>query len=155
MTLLPESQLDRFSTVLTLGYPAPDAELDLLARGGQQMTDPSTVLVTMESLGTIQRAVSDIHCEPDVLNYLYAVIESTRQHARIQLGASPRAALSLLRLARAHAFLNGRAYVLPDDVKELAVPSLAHRIRLRNSSEDGESSALLVRSILADVNVPV
>ena len=109
----------------------------------------------MESLGTIQRAVSDIHCEPDVLNYLYAVIESTRQHARIQLGASPRAALSLLRLARAHAFLNGRAYVLPDDVKELAVPSLAHRIRLRNSSEDGESSALLVRSILADVNVPV
>ena len=152
---LPESQLDRFSTVLTLGYPAPEAELDLLARGGPQVTDPGTILMNMESLSTIQRAVPRIHCEPDVLNYLYAVIESTRKHAAIQLGASPRAALSLLQLSRAHAFLKGRAYVLPDDVKELAVPSLAHRVTLRTSTEDGENSALLIRSILADVNVPV
>ena len=142
-----ESQLDRCSTVLTLRYPAPEAELDLLARGGQQATDPGDGILDGHGVAqtTIQQAVPRDSYRADVmLNY---PVRCHRAHAKTfsyPTGArASRAALSLLQLARAQGFSQSRAYVLPDDAEELAVPSLAHRITLRTNADDGENSHYL------------
>jgi MoxR-like ATPase len=126
---LPESQLDRFGIVLSMGVPDRDAQRALLqGEGGAAALDEVVAVTTPAQLAATIAAVATIHVADAVVEYVLDLIEATRRHAEIVLGASPRAADSLLRLARAHAVISDRSFVSPDDVQAVFAPALAHRI---------------------------
>ena len=130
---LPEAQLDRFLLRIQVGYPDRTAELELLARRlkrGQDDVELDTVVDRGELLA-MQRAVEGVHADDGILAYAVDLVTATRENAQVQVGASPRGTLALLKLARAKAGVGGRDFVTPDDVKHIAVPALAHRIMLR------------------------
>jgi MoxR-like ATPase len=130
---LPEAQLDRFLVRIRVGYPDRGAELELLTRRlerGQDEVELDTV-VDRDELLAMQRAIEQVHADPGIRGYAVDLVASTRASAQVQVGASPRGTLALLKLARARAGLLGRDFVTPDDVKQIAVPALAHRILLR------------------------
>jgi MoxR-like ATPase len=130
---LPEAQLDRFLMRVGIGYPTRAAELELLARRlerGQDDVELQTV-VEREELLAMQRAVEGVHADEGILAYAVDLVTATRESSQVQVGASPRGTLALLKLSRARAALEGRDFVTPDDVKLVAVPALAHRITLR------------------------
>ncbi|XVQ13053.1 AAA family ATPase [Spirillospora sp. CA-255316] len=123
---LPPAQLDRFLSQVSLGYPTPDQEMELLRAG----PEPGATAVTdPERLLAAQEAVAGVHAADPLLRYVVELLAATREHPLAEVGASPRAGLLLLAAARARAALNGRAFVLPDDVQALAVPVLAHRLQ--------------------------
>ena len=126
---LPEAQLDRFLLRITLGYPGFEDEVNIIER--QQLQHPietlQAVLGTEEILHA-QRVVRRVYVDPFLKNYIVSLVEATRRHPEVALGGSPRASLALFRSAQALAILRGREYILPDDVKELAAPILAHRL---------------------------
>jgi len=156
---LPESQLDRFLMRLSIGYPSADVERRVL--GGRRGAEPTASLeavVDQASLVAAQEAVDRVRVEDDVLDYLHAVVVATRQSPMLSLGASTRAALALDRAARAHALVHGRTYTTPDDVKTLAVPVLAHRVRVtgnRDGAGRRDDAERVVREILSALAVPV
>ena len=130
---LPEAQLDRFLLRIRVGYPDRGAELELAARRlarGRDEVELRTV-VEREELLAMQQAVERVYTAEDVIGYAVDLVTATRESAQVQVGASPRGTLALLKLARARAGLDGRDFVTPDDVKQVAVPALAHRIMLR------------------------
>jgi MoxR-like ATPase len=130
---LPEAQLDRFLLRIRVGYPDRTAELELLARRlerGQDDVELDTV-VERDELLAMQRAIERVHAEAGIRAYAVDLVAATRESSQVQIGASPRGTLALLKLARANAALHGRDFVTPDDVKRVAVPALAHRIMLR------------------------
>lgn len=126
---LPEAQRDRFTARIAMGYPAPAAELEMLDVHGasQPLAELRPVATTAEVLGLI-RAVRSVYVSPAVKQYAVDLVTATRNSPDLRLGASPRATLHLVRGARAHAALSGRDYVIPDDLQDLAVPILAHRL---------------------------
>lgn len=124
---LPESQLDRFLVRLRIGYPDREAERQVLRQGGAAPRGASPVLGT-EDLLALQRAADGVEIGEEVEDYLLAIVEATRRCPDLDLGVSPRGTQALGRAARARALLLGRAYVVPDDVKAMAVPVLAHRV---------------------------
>jgi MoxR-like ATPase len=126
---LPESQLDRFLVRLRIGYPERGAEKDILVkhRDGEPVNSLGPVLAATDVIG-LQQRVRQVRVEDRVHDYLLDLISATRDHPAVYLGASPRAALGLYRAAQALALLQGRDYVVPDDVKHLAVPVVAHRL---------------------------
>ncbi len=126
--LLPDSQLDRFLLRLRIGYPAPQDELALLRRRSS-LQDVQQVMDPME-LMSLRETVSAIHIADEVLDYLVRLATATRTHPRILQGASPRATLALASISRACAFLQGRDYVIPEDVKAVFVDTIAHRLIL-------------------------
>jgi MoxR-like ATPase len=134
---LPEAQLDRFLLRTAFGYPDPTEEWQLLERRLERRTDEVQLRRVLEGEGPggtlveLQRALEDVHVAPALGAYLVAVVDATRASNRIQVGASPRGSLALLKLARAKAATAGRDFVTPDDVKSLAVPALAHRLVLK------------------------
>jgi MoxR-like ATPase len=131
---LPEAQLDRFLLRTRVGYPSAAAEWDMLERRMARRVDEvalARVAASADLMG-MQRAIEDVHVSPSVGAYLVAVVEATRASPQIEVGASPRGSLALMKLSRARAALAGRDYVTPDDVKALAVPALAHRLVLRS-----------------------
>jgi MoxR-like ATPase len=151
---LVEGQLDRFSVVTHIGPPDPATErMLLLGEGGEDaLTDlvpVSDPLVLADAIATVRR----IHCEPSVADYVIAIANSTRTSPDIAIGASPRASLALLHAAQAHALLNGRGYVVPEDVKQLATPVLAHRLMLRDPATLREAQAFL-HALVDTVAVP-
>jgi MoxR-like ATPase len=130
---LPEAQLDRFLLRIRVGYPDRAAELEVLARRlerGQDDVGLDTI-VHRDELLAMQRAVERVHADASILGYTVDLVAATRQSSQVEVGASPRGTLALLKLARAKAGLAGRDFVTPDDVKQVAVPALAHRIMLR------------------------
>lgn len=133
---LPEAQLDRFLLRLGVGYPTPDDERELLRRRVERRTDQPTLRPVLEPDGVLamQQAVEDVQVSQDVIDYVVAIVEATRAHTSLEIGASPRAALALLRTARAKAALEDRTFATPNDVKSLAVPVLAHRLVLRTEA---------------------
>jgi MoxR-like ATPase len=128
---LPEAQVDRFMVRLSLGYPSPDAEAGMLAghESGDRVLDLEPVVDRTEVL-TAQDAARRVHASRALRDYVVALLRHTRDDSRVELGASPRAGLMLLRAAKAHALVNGRDHALPDDVQELAPTVLSHRIML-------------------------
>ena len=130
---LPEAQLDRFLIRVAVGYPSPEAEREILRGRRERRTDAASVptLVTRAELLAMQQALEDVFVSEAIERYIVALAQATRGDARVALGASPRGALALLKLARAEAALRGREFVLPDDVKAMAEPALAHRLVLR------------------------
>jgi MoxR-like ATPase len=128
---LPEAQVDRFMVRLSLGYPAPEEEAGMLAghESGDRVLDLEAVVDRTEVL-TAQDAARRVHASRALRDYVVALLRHTRDDSRVELGASPRAGLMLLRAAKAHALLNGRDHALPDDVQALAPTVLSHRIML-------------------------
>jgi MoxR-like ATPase len=128
---LPDSQLDRFAMVCTIGRPGRAAERQILGgEGGVEALHEIAPVTTPAELARATTAVRHVHCAHSVLDYVLDVADATRNHPGVALGASPRASLSLLHAAQAHATVTGRDFVSPDDVKAVAAASLAHRIVL-------------------------
>ncbi len=154
---LPEAQLDRFLFKLALGYPSEEDEDAMLVRF--ERDEPLESLLPVVSTGEIEaasEAVRGVRVEPAVRRYLLRLARASRDHPAFALGASPRGALSLFRAARALAALRGRDYVLPDDVKELIVPVLAHRCMLNSQARlHGHSAAGVLAEVAGAVPVPI
>jgi MoxR-like ATPase len=153
---LPESQLDRFLLRVKVGYPDRAAERAILAghRDGEPVQKLSPVLGADDVLA-LQRQARAVRTDPTVVDYMLDLVEATRTHDGVALGASTRAALALHRTAQAYALTEGRDYVVPDDVKALAEPCLAHRLVPRGWASGGSSEgARLVREILPKLKVP-
>ncbi|MBO0837655.1 MAG: MoxR family ATPase, partial [Actinobacteria bacterium] len=130
---LPEAQLDRFLMRLRLGYLTRDDEVTMLQRRidrRQETAQLHPVTSAAELIG-MRESLEQVEFAPDLVDYVVAIVRATREHAQIQVGASPRGGLALTQLARAQALLRGRDFVIPDDIKSIAVPALAHRITLR------------------------
>ena len=158
---LPEAQLDRFLVRVRTGYPSPADERALIARavGGFDARDLDAAgveaVVSLDELIAAQRAVRAVHVAESLQGYLYAIVAATRTSADVALGASPRAALALVVATQAAAFLDGRAFATPDDVKDVAAPVLAHRLIVRPEAElDGTSADDVVAHVLASVSAP-
>ena len=154
---LPEAQLDRFLVRLSLGYPTIEEEGRLLQR--LQMVHPIdeiTPVAKAEDVLHCQEAVRSIHVDDKVRNYILGIVHATREHEDVLLGGSPRASLALFRTAQALAAIGGRDFVLPDDVKRMAQPVLAHRIILRPESRlRKRTPGAVVHEIVQDARVPV
>ena len=153
---LPEAQLDRFLLCVHMGYPAPGEEVRILdlARGGTRPEDLPAVTSAAEIL-EMQRRCREVKTAEAVKQYVVRIAEETRRDRSVSLGASPRASLMLLTASMAWALLHGRDYVLPDDVQRLAVPVLAHRIRLKAQAGYPQKSAEdVVRAIVGSLRVP-
>jgi len=154
---LPEAQLDRFLIRLEIGYPAPADELVILAR--QKLSHPlealAPVLSTAEVLG-LQAAVRQVRLDEALAGYIVELAQRTRDPKRLPLGVSPRGCLMLYRAAQALALIEGRQYVLPDDIKQLVVPVLAHRLFERSlAGNDSRRAVEVLEEILDEVPVPV
>jgi len=130
---LPEAQLDRFLLRTAFGYPARDGEVDVLTRRIDRGTDEVELqtVIDRETLLEMQRSIETVHVADSVREYCVDLVVATRTSPSVAVGASPRGSLALLKLARCRAALQGRDYVLPDDVKAITVPALAHRVVLR------------------------
>ena len=154
---LPEAQLDRFLVRLRLGYPALQEEVEILRRRLERRAEEvelSQVTDAEELLG-MRAALEAVYVDPDLLSYMARVVHATRDHSATAVGASPRGSLALLKLARARAALAGRDFVIPDDVKQVAVPALAHRLILSPELWAREvSTERIVEEILERVPVP-
>ena len=130
---LPEAQLDRFLMRLRLGYLSTGDETDMLRRRVARATENVTLSAVVTAAGVLEmrESLERVEISEDLLDYVVAIIEATRRDQQMQVGASPRGGLALVQLARGQALLNQRDYVVPDDIKAVAVPALAHRITLR------------------------
>jgi MoxR-like ATPase len=130
---LPEAQLDRFLLRLRIGYPSPDDEWRLIERRAERQTDEIQLAPVVDgpTLLAMQRAVETVYVSESIGRYMVDLVAATRASNRLQVGASPRGTLALLKLGRARAALAGRDYVTPEDVKAVGVPALAHRLTLR------------------------
>jgi MoxR-like ATPase len=153
---LPESQLDRFLIRMEIGYPNRQAELDILEPGtGADLTDQLAPVVTARDIQEMITAASQVSMVDPLKNYLVDIAHASRKHPHVALGLSPRAMIQLARAVRALAAARGRDYAIPDDVKELAVPVLAHRLVLRNSNSGRRlTTSDVINEILATVPVP-
>lgn len=130
---LPEAQLDRFLIRMAIGYPSAEDEGQILAQRVERREDDVHIVPVIDKNGflAMQRSLESVHVSRAVMRYIVALVGATRTNAQLQVGASPRGALALLKLSRGWAALDGRDYVLPDDVKAVAVPALAHRVSLK------------------------
>jgi len=130
---LPEAQLDRFLLRVSVGYPARDDEALVLERRGERRQERIDLapVVDVETMLAMQRAVERVYVSESVRLYMVDIVRATRENRRVQVGSSPRGSLALYTLARAQAVLRGRDFVTPEDVKDVALPALAHRLTLR------------------------
>jgi MoxR-like ATPase len=154
---LPEAQLDRFLMRLRLGYLQTADEVLMLQRRLDRATEQAELGQVTDSgeLTAMRLSLEQVEVSPDLLEYVVAIIRTTREHSQIQVGASPRGGLALVQLARAEALLRKRDYVIPDDIKNIAVPALAHRITLRPELWVRQvSSDDVVARLLATVPTP-
>ena len=153
---LPESQLDRFLIRMEIGYPSRQAELDILEPGtGAEHVDQLSPVVTTRDVQDMIAAAAQVSMVEPLKNYLVDIAHVSRKHPQVALGLSPRAMIQLARAVRALAAARGRNYSTPDDVKELAVPVLAHRLVLQNSNSGQRlNNSDVVEEILASVPVP-
>ncbi|MGC4108762.1 MAG: MoxR family ATPase [Thermomicrobiales bacterium] len=153
---LPEAQLDRFLLRISLGYPSRAGELEMLDRQHHRHPlDDLQQVIDVDALVKAQEATKEIHVADGVRQYIVALVDATRHHDDVFLGASPRGSLALFNAARAWAGIRGRTYVTPDDVKILAEPTLAHRIIVGPSARmRGIESRQIVRELLEAIPVP-
>lgn len=156
---LPEAQLDRFLLKIKIGYPSAQEELEILEKHNSQMTalaDPSSIVaLDSETLQQAQRELRELKLEQSLIGYISEIARKTRNWPSVSLGASPRAAISLMLTAKALAALDNRDYVIPDDVKTAVLPAMRHRIVLRPEAElEGLDSDRVLTDVLASVEVP-
>ncbi len=153
---LPEAQLDRFFMRISLGYPAPSEEVSIM--DGRESTDPIDLLTSScspDEIIALQQYSDTIYIDELIKQYIVDIANATRNHPDTTLGVSPRASINLMKGAKAYAVLNGRDYVIPDDVKAIAVPVMAHRVLLSPSARmRGVEQSTIVDEALEQANVP-
>jgi len=157
---LPESQLDRFLMRIRMGYPGSEDEKEILRSGiGFASAEDLKPVMTAEEILEAQLRVEGIRMDEMLLDYLMAIVQATRKSELLDLGMSPRAALALYRSAQAVAFLQGRDYCIPDDIKSLVVPVVAHRIivspQVASPLQRGEESEAVISEILEGIEIPL
>jgi MoxR-like ATPase len=154
---LPEAQLDRFLVRIQLGYPTRTEEVEIMRRRMSRAQE-DVVLEPVADSATIldlQKTVEGIHVDDDVLGYIADIVQATRSQRQIEIGASPRGSLGIFKLSRARAIFHGRDYVIPDDVKEVAAPALAHRLIMKAESwVKGTNPNQVLEDILKTIPVP-
>ena len=155
---LPESQFDRFLLRIRIGYPERSDEKAILRSHGVAAIAELAPVLAPEEVTLLQAAARRVTVEESILDYVMALVEATRRTPLLALGVSPRGAQALVAAARAQALAEGRDYVIPDDVKALAIPALAHRVRVRSSLEWAEGRTMeaenIIRSLLQEIPVP-
>ena len=153
---LPESQLDRFLLRIRIGYPSEADERTILRGAGTPVVETLETVLDATEVIELQDSVERVRADESVVDYVLAIVTATRRSRMLALGVSPRGSLALLRAARAHALADGRDSLVPDDVKRLAVPALAHRILLAGPAADGGGAGAeaVIRTIVQDVPVP-
>jgi MoxR-like ATPase len=153
---LPEAQLDRFLMRINIGYPEPEQEVVILERQVKQHPIHSVEpVVEQEEVLRMQESIKDVHIDSSLKQYLVELVAATRDHPMLELGASPRASLGLMRTGQARAVLRGRDFVLPDDIKALAAPVLCHRLILKPEARVSQTGAPeVVDEVLEQLPVP-
>jgi len=155
---LPEAQLDRFMVKLSIGYPTPEEEDEILKRRADRKTDAVALqaVITPQVFLDMRATVEAVYVDADVRRYMVDLAARSRSHRQVAVGVSPRGSLALLKLSRAWAAIHGRNYVIPDDIKQFIQPALAHRIILDPSLWDVKKSEnRVIEDIAATVAVPV
>ncbi|HTP00491.1 MAG TPA: MoxR family ATPase [Anaerolineales bacterium] len=155
---LPEAQLDRFMVKLSVGYPTLDEEKEILRRRGTRVEDEVALYQVLqpEQFAPLREAVESVHVDADIESYIAALVQATRADRRVAVGASPRGSLAFLKLARANAAIDGRSYVIPDDVKHYAASVLTHRLILQPEYWMSHSvTGDVIHDVLSRVPVPV
>jgi MoxR-like ATPase len=154
---LPEAQLDRFLLKMKMGYPDVQEEIEVLNRA--QKVPPIEVLypvIDLEGLLLLQKEIKDVFVDDTIKRYIVDIVNRTRGHGSVYLGASPRGSIALMKAAQAYAYMYGRDYVLPDDIQYLAQFVLSHRIILKSEAKfEGIAAEDLVNQVVARVPVPV
>lgn len=155
---LPESQLDRFLLKIRIGYPDRNDEKEILKGAGAAALEQIEPVLSAEEVTDLQATTEKVRVEESLLDYVMAIVGATRRSPLLALGVSPRGALALLRASQAHALVDGREYVVPDDIKRLAVPALAHRVLVRARLERAAGSELeadaIVDALLQEIPIP-
>ena len=155
---LPEAQLDRFMVKLSIGYPSPAEETEILKRRAERKHDVVDLQPVIDG-GTflaMRAAVEEVHVDADVQRYIVDMVAASRRHRQVAVGASPRGSLALLKLARAWAAIQGRDFVIPDDIKEFTQPTLVHRLVLEPSLwGTPRSENAIITEVVASISVPV
>ncbi len=152
---LPEAQMDRFLMQLSMELPAMEDELAIIDRFiKENPLEAVEPVITGDELAELMVFCKEITIHPSLRRYIVEIIEATRDKARASMGVSPRGTLALVRALQAYALLHGRSYVVPEDVKDLAVPVLAHRIMMQGLGQDREAAVDLLNQILSSVAVP-
>jgi MoxR-like ATPase len=155
---LPEAQLDRFIMKLSIGYPSPEEEQEIIRRRRARKQDDQSlsVLSSADDLLAMRRQVEDVFLDEDLERYLIDVIQQTRSHRHVAVGASPRGSLALLKLSRAWAAMHGRSFVIPDDIKTFISPALSHRLILHPDLwSTAQAPEKILQEITQSVPVPV
>ncbi len=157
---LPESQLDRFTLKIDIGYPSPEEEEKLLeTRKGQDPLEAIGPVLTLQDVLELQAAVDEVRLDPSLTSYIMDIVTATRKSNLIDVGVSPRGSLAAYRVAQAQALVQGRDYVIPDDIKKLAVPAFSHRIVLSSDYGLGNtqvsSAKMVIKEIVESVPVPM
>jgi MoxR-like ATPase len=154
---LPEAQVDRFLLRIDVGYPTADQEVEILRRRQSRQSDdmPVRPVTAPEEVRMLQHAVEGVHVDPALERYMVAIVNGTRVHSQVEIGASPRGSLALLKLSRARAALAARDFLTPDDVKTVAPYALAHRIILKPDPWiRGVRTTSVLEDVLSQVPVP-
>ena len=154
---LPEAQVDRFLLRIDVGYPSREQEVEMLERRRNRRSDDAVVapVTRPDEVRALQAAIEDVHVESAIEGYMVDIVEATRRHGQVEVGASPRGSLALLKVARARAAMAGRDFVTPDDVKSVAGPALAHRLILKPDPWiRGVRTSAVLADVLAQVPVP-
>lgn len=153
---LPEAQLDRFMMKISMGYPTIEQEIGIIA--SRQKTDPLDLIIpicTREDITDAREEVKNTNIESSVYRYIVEIVTGTRNHPAVELGASPRASLALMRAAQSYAFLNNRAYVVPEDVLRMTPYVLPHRIRLTQEAKIKRTEVMdILRDVIRSVKPP-
>jgi MoxR-like ATPase len=155
---LPESQLDRFLLRMRIGYPDREAERDIVRQTESANAQAAQPILSADELLIIQTQVGSVAVDEAIVDYMLSIVERTRSHEALALGVSPRGAQALYRAAQALALVEGRDYVIPDDVKRLVIPVFAHRIGIARASlsqRNAETSERILQEILTAVEVPL
>lgn len=154
---LPEAQMDRFLMCISIGYPSAEQENRIVAR--QVKNHPIEDIKSVVDLGQIkllQEKATTVHISPEIMSFITTIVRATRMHPEILLGASPRGSLALMQASRAIALIDGRDFVIPDDVKKMAFFTLGHRIVLKTESQvEGVTKQKVITDVLRSVAVPL
>src|SRR5436309_345482 len=154
---LPEAQVDRCLLKIDVGYPTREQEIEVIDRRRKRHGDDASIdpVTTPEEIRSLQAAIEDVHVEPVIEGYMVDIVAATRAHTQVEVGASPRGSLALLKVSRARAAIAGRDFVTPDDVKAVAMPALAHRIILKPDPWiRGVRTSSVLADVLSEVAVP-
>jgi MoxR-like ATPase len=158
---LPEALVDRFLMKIVIGYPSLDQEKEVLKRhnNGFSSIDLDNISIqticNKQDIEALRNKVNDVNCEDDLMGYIVSIINETRNNKSIEIGSSPRGGIALLQCSKANAVLNGRDFVIPEDIKKMAIPTLRHRVVLKPELElEGIKTEKIILDILSKIKVP-